>query len=67
MTIIMLLVLVLLMAVGAAALNTGGTPVVADEATDKAWCFSTRKKFDIQPGKSFGTLPKGEQHVSEVE
>lgn len=32
-------------------------PVLADDAKDKEWCITTRDKYDIKPGKSFGNLP----------
>ena len=30
------------------------------DAEDKAYCISMKKKHNIVPGQSFGTLPKGQ-------
>ena len=35
------------------------------DAEDKAYCISMRKKHNIVPGQSFGTLPLGGLIISE--
>ena len=67
------LFLVLLLGVGGTSLGRGrgrgwdwglgwaGAQPLTEEseatADSRAWCFEMRRDYDIQPGKSFGTLP----------
>lgn len=43
-------------------LRTNDAPLNAAEAKDKAWCISMRDKYNIEPGRSFGSLPYSEHN-----
>eukprot|EP01033_Poteriospumella_lacustris_P009935 gene9935-gene10747 len=38
------------------------TQLSAADAKDKAWCISMRDKYNIEPGRSFGSLPYSEHN-----